>query len=173
MPRRPWVLLIAALLFGLGAPVAGRSPEVPTTVVLVRHAEKGAEPATDPHLSPAGLVRASMLGSMLAHARVASVYATPFARSQETAAAIASATGAAPKTYDPSDFRACAARILRDEKSRVVVVVGHTNTIPQLIAALGGPAVDPIAETDFDTVFVLTIPGKGGSPSILRLAVHP
>ena len=40
--------------------------------------------------------------------------------------------------------------------SSVALVVGHTNTVPEIIAGLGGPADVTIDHDEFDRLFVLS-----------------
>ena len=112
-----------------------------TTIIFVRHAEKAAEPADDPGLSEAGRRRVAELTRQLVDADVVAgidaVYSTPFRRTQETAQPIADALDLPINTYDAADTETVLDTILKNHKGKIVLVVGHSNTVPVLIANLG------------------------------------
>jgi broad specificity phosphatase PhoE len=135
------------------------------TVILTRHAEKAATPPKDPPLSQAGQERAKLLASMLADSGVAAIYTTEFQRTQQTAAVLAERVHVKP-TVLPANDTGQLVKAIRARDSGVVVVVAHSNTLPEIIAALGGPTVK-IPESEYDNLFVLTI-GPSHS-SLLRL----
>ncbi|MBZ5727775.1 MAG: histidine phosphatase family protein [Acidobacteriia bacterium] len=140
-------LLLCALL---ARPAAGA-----LTVVLVRHAETAAPSATDPPLSAGGRKRAELLAAMLAGAGVDAIYATEYQRTQQTAQPLAERLHITTERIAARDTKAFGEAIRRRETG-VVVVVGHSNTIPAIVAELGGPAVT-IGETEFDNLFILTM----------------
>jgi broad specificity phosphatase PhoE len=118
-------------------------------VYLVRHAEKAegwpeADKALDPFwpLSPAGVARARGLAARLAPAGVAAVYASRTVRAFATGLPLAEAAGA-PLVVDPAstvkpEMDAFLARLReRHPADRAVLVVGHSNTVPELLARLG------------------------------------
>jgi phosphohistidine phosphatase SixA len=130
----------------------------PHTVILVRHAEKAAEPAGDPALSAAGSERAERLAAALQHARVESIVVTQFRRTRETAAPIATRQAIMPVIVDAGgDTAAHVAAVVAAVRAAEgsVLVVGHSNTVPAVIAALGGPSLPWLCETSFGQVFVL------------------
>ena len=133
------------------------------TVILSRHAEKAATPPKDPPLTEAGKKRAELLASMLADSGVDAIYVTEYQRTQQTAAPLAERVHVKPTVI--SDMQQLIAAI-RARKNGVVVVVGHSNTLPEIIAALGGPTVK-IADPEYNNLFVLTV-GESQS-SLLRL----
>ena len=150
-------LLIALCTLGLflsacaGAPFAGVETQ---TVYLVRHAEK--EPGRDPALTPDGKVRAEALAQRLADAGLSVVYSTDLARTRQTAAPFSLQSGIPILYYDPADLQRVAQQIKAD--GRNTLVVGHSNTTPDLAAAFGGEAGTPIVEaTEYDRLYVLTI----------------
>jgi broad specificity phosphatase PhoE len=133
------------------------------TVILSRHAEKAATPPKDPPLTEAGKKRADLLASMLADSGVDAIYVTEFQRTQQTAAPLAERLHVKPTVV--SDTQHLIA-LIRARKNGVVVVVGHSNTLPEIIAGLGGPTVK-IADPEYNNLFVLTV-GESHS-SLLRL----
>jgi broad specificity phosphatase PhoE len=156
-------LLAAALLVTAALPATAQS----TVVVLVRHAETTAGPAGDPVLSGVGEQRAHALALALAGADVAAVFTTQYARTGGTAEPTATAAGAerhvvqARREARADHIREIAERIRRDYAGRTVLVVGHSNTLPQIIEALGGPVVAPIADTEHDRLYVVTLDERG------------
>ena len=142
-----------------------------TTIIFVRHAEKAAEPADDPGLSDAGRRRVAELTRQLVDADVVAgidaVYATPFRRTQETAQPIADALDLPINTYDAADTEAVLGTILRNHKGKIILVVGHSNTVPVLIANLGASKkVPPIHESEYDNIYIISIPWFGKTKTI-------
>lgn len=120
-------------------------------VVLVRHAEKASDDPRDPSLSEAGQARAQRLADALADAPLAAAYATAYRRTRSTAAPSAARHGIAVTTYDASQPAAAFAERLRETHAEgTVLIVGHSNTVPALAAALCGCEVAPMREDEFD-----------------------
>ena len=142
-----------------------------TTIIFVRHAEKALEPANDPGLSEAGQRRVAELTRQLADADVVAgidaIYSTPFRRTQETAQPIADALDLPINTYDAADTEAVLETILKDHKGKIILVVGHSNTVPVLIANLGASKKVPeIAESEYDNIYIISIPWFGKTKTI-------
>jgi phosphohistidine phosphatase SixA len=134
-------------------------------VLLVRHAEKAADPKDDPSLTPAGMERARALASALRDAEVGAIITTELRRTRETARPLAEARGLTPEVVETrgggmeAHARAVAAAVRR-HAGATVLVVGHSNSLPAIIAALGGPRLPDICESVYGTLFVL-VPGAG------------
>lgn len=154
------IAFVAALMASL--PVCAQ-----VTVILSRHAEKAATPPKDPPLSSAGEKRSALLASMLADAGVDAIFVTELQRTQQTAAPLAARVHVTPIVIPAADTDALV-KAIRERKSGVVVVIGHSNTLPAIVAALGGPGVK-IADNEYDNLFVLTL--DGSKSSLLRLRV--
>ena len=142
-----------------------------TTIIFVRHAEKAAMPADDPGLSPAGQVRVAELTRQLVDADVVAgvdaIYSTPFRRTQETAQAVADALDLPVNTYDADDVEPILEHILKEHKGKIILVVAHSNTLPVLIANLGASKkVPPIAEDEYDNIYIISIPWFGKTKTI-------
>jgi broad specificity phosphatase PhoE len=148
-----------------------------TTIIFVRHTEKALEPADDPGLSEAGRRRAAELARQLVDADVVAgidaIYATPYRRTQETAQSTADALDLPINTYDAADTETVLETILKNHKGKIVLVVGHSNTVPVLIANLGASKkVPPIHEDEYDNIYVISIPWFGKTKTIrLRFGV--
>jgi broad specificity phosphatase PhoE len=153
----------AALLVSLflaAAALAGCA--LPTTIYVVRHAEPDtSNPADrDPSLSADGVDRARALAAITMQPRVSSIYVTQFKRTQETAQPTAQTLHVAPVVFPVgadalSYAHALVADILTRHQGEVVLVVGHSNTVPAIIEVLGGtrPA---IGENEYDKFFEVT-----------------
>ena len=160
MSRRvlPLVLLLACLPWPL------RSADHPQVVVLVRHAEKGTMPAGDVTLNDTGQARAEELAMALAEAHIDTIVVTQFRRARETAAPLARALKLAPVVVEAGADTAEHARQVAAAVRRgghAVLVVGHSNTVPAIIAALGGPAMQELCETEYANLFTMALtPGQ-------------
>ncbi|MDJ0759675.1 MAG: phosphoglycerate mutase family protein [Woeseiaceae bacterium] len=142
-----------------------------TTLIFVRHAEKVADASEDPSLSDAGKRRSAELARQLADADVIAgidaIYATRFKRSQETAMPVANALSIPINTYDAADTESVLETILKDQKGKIVLVVAHSDTLPDLIANLGASKrVPPIADAEYDNIYVISIPWFGKTKTI-------
>ncbi len=158
--KRP--LLLLALLASSVQLAAAQS-----TIFLVRHAEKAAGEgvdAKDPDLSEAGRARAESLSSILKDVSLTAVYATEFKRTQQTAAPAARAAAIEVTTVASEDIDSLVAKL--KERDGNVLVVGHSNTLPEIMKALG--VFDSVTddEADYDNLFVLV---PGSPPQLLRL----
>jgi phosphohistidine phosphatase SixA len=133
------------------------------TVWIVRHAEKDTtNPSdTDPGLSLTGQERAKDLAALLKSKQVVAVYTTPFKRTKQTVEPTANGHGVAVQTYNPADAAALASTVLKQIKDGSVIIVGHSNTVLELVEALGAKRPIPtLGEEDYDYVFTVTIEGS-------------
>jgi broad specificity phosphatase PhoE len=139
-----------------------------TVVVLVRHAEKGATPPADPPLTDAGRARADALVTVLENARVDAIITTQYERSRKTAEPLAAAQRVTPMVVHAGDDTAAHARdvadvVGRQPAGRLVVIVGHSNTLPAIVRALGGPALPDLCDAEYATLLTLIIAPNGPS----------
>lgn len=135
-------------------------------VIVVRHAERadgGAGTAAamtgsnDPELSEAGKARAQKLAAMLGESGIVAIYTTEYRRTRDTAAPLAEKIGVKPEVVPSREAAALVSKI-KAHSSGAVLVVGHSNTVPQVIKALGGSAVT-VADDDYDSVFFVAANG--------------
>lgn len=147
---------IAVLLSSPGHTAAQEESTAPTVVYLVRHAERAENGTSDPPLSVAGQIRVQTLKAILADAGLSSVYSTDYERTRETARPIAEATDLTILPYDPGDLGGFAEE-LRQAPGRHLVV-GHSNTTPDLVAALGGDPGGAIDEMEYDRLYIVVLP---------------
>jgi len=153
--RRAAFFAVAAVLLG-GLAIAAPSSVSPTkgVIILVRHAERAplTSPDDDPPLTAEGKARAQRLAALLAKAEIRAVFTTRFRRTQETAKPLADLLQLTP--IEESDTVQLIAK-LRTHGDETVLVVGHSDTVPDVIKAFGGPTVT-IADDAFDDLFVLS-----------------
>ena len=147
-----------------------------TTFILLRHAEKQLGTIDDPPLSNEGEARAlrlaELLGSSSSLGRVTAIYASDTRRAEQTATPLAARLGLPLARYAGKDSRDLIARVLRAHAGGVVVIVGHSNTVPLMVAAASGvrfaPPAQGMAEDDFGTIYVVTAP-RWAPATLLRL----
>jgi broad specificity phosphatase PhoE len=169
MKIRTLSLPLAAIL-GLAAAVPAAAQKA---VFVVRHAEKISE--EDQRLSEAGHSRAERLARMLAASGISAIYATDTERARDTAAPLAGKLGLKVATYETGakmsgavDARPFVAALRRDHPHDVVLVVGHSNTIPDLLQALGCAEKISLAADEYDDIFVV-VPKSDGTSTLVRL----
>jgi broad specificity phosphatase PhoE len=153
------ITLLAALAADCRAQVA---PTASTTIILVRHAEKAAEPAADPPLTVQGAVRAAALAQFVKDAGIRAVISTQYVRTRTTGAPTATALAITPEVLD-ARLTPVATRdsILAKHRGQVVLLVGHSNTVPALVEAFGAPRPAEICDSGYDNAFVVTVPASG------------
>jgi broad specificity phosphatase PhoE len=133
------------------------------TVILVRHAEKKIVPPEnkDPDLSRAGQARAKELARMFGDSGITAIYATQFKRTQQTVKPLSDKTGISVVLFEAAKTPDLVAKIRAGTAGQIVFVAGHNNTVPEIIAALGGPQMPIIPESEFDNLFILTVDTTG------------
>jgi phosphohistidine phosphatase SixA len=150
--------------------VSAQSTFTPKVVFLVRHAEKADAPRQDPPLNDAGVVRAKELARMLESAGIKTIITSQFLRAKQTAEPLAQKLGLTaatmPIAMNPSNPQQVSEQSISEIVARVnerpgenVLVIGHSNTVPEVIRMLGGDVVPTIDEKKFDDLFVVTVVG--------------
>ncbi|HEX6973250.1 MAG TPA: phosphoglycerate mutase family protein [Vicinamibacterales bacterium] len=158
---------ILALVFLLTSAAAAAAQ---STVFVVRHAERADGGTTspmmgnDPDLSDAGRARAQALAAVLRDAGITAIFATEFKRTQQTAAPLAKALGISVTTVSAKEPGALIAKI--KAASGNVLVVGHSNSVPDVVTGLGVTPPVTIGDAEYDNLFVVRL---GDKPSVLRL----
>lgn len=167
MSRPGPCLLLLALALGACATPA------PKVLYLVRHAEKAPDPGDgDPELSPLGRARAEDLARTLADVPLDHVFVTHLVRTQQTAAPTARVAGEAPIVLPADDVAGLVHHLRRLPEGTRSLVVGHSNTLPEVMRRLGVPAPE-LRGGDYDDLFVVI--GVGEAYTLERLhfgAVH-
>ncbi len=145
-----------------------------TTVIVIRHAEKDVSVSvTDPPLTPGGAVRAALLARMFGDAGVLghldAIYVSPALRNRLTAAPLAARLGIKETVAPADDPRVLARRVLNEHRGGRVLIVGHSDTVPQIVAALSGnPKIPEIADQEYGTMYIVAVP-RIGRANLLHL----
>ena len=128
---------------------------VSTTLFLVRHADVGT--GQDPHLTPAGKKRALELRHVLGAVGIVEIITTELQRTRETAQPLATLRGLTPTVIAAGPVGPLVQHINSGAPGRRILVVGHSDTVPEIVVAFGGAPVPPIPATQFDRLFVVTV----------------
>jgi broad specificity phosphatase PhoE len=140
-----------------------------TTVLVVRHAEKNPHPpGGDAGLSTKGLVRAQELVRAVGDAEVQAVYVSQYGRTRLTGEPLARARGDSVRVYDANRNDLLAARLRADHRGQTVLVVGHGDSVPELLQALTGEPLPQGEAVGYDRLYVLTL-GPGKAHRLVRL----
>lgn len=157
------------------APARNAAPSAPRsqTVFVVRHAERESR-ERDSDLSADGRARAQALDSALADARLTHVIVTEFKRTANTGAPAAARHGLTPIVIanqpDVAKHAAAVAAAVRAAgPDAVVLVVGHSNTVSPIVAALGGPPRPDLCDAQYSTLTVVRLEGSGVPPRVARV----
>jgi len=134
-----------------------------TTVILIRHGERDdLQPAdpdfSDPHLNEAGQARAQHLIHVVGQSGIKAIYTSSFVRTQEMADPLAQHLGLS--TIQKDDAPEIKHNILSQHIGQTVLIIGHSNSVPELIMQLGGEDVPVIGEKEFDNLFIVTVFGS-------------
>jgi phosphohistidine phosphatase SixA len=173
--RRPFLapiwLTFAAVLIAAAVALAVYRSATTTAVVIVRHAEKQLGTIADPPLSPEGEARAERLARLLGDGGfggVTAILVTDTRRTQQTAAPLAKRLRLQPEIVPASDVGAMLAQVRSHRGSRVLVVA-HSNTVPEIVGRLAGEQVPAMADDEYDTLYVVSTPTFGPA-SVVRLS---
>lgn len=140
-----------------------------TTVILIRHAEKVIDPNNpDVDLSPAGQARAQEIVRMFGEAGISTIYATQYKRTQQTVKPLADKLGLPVNQINSRNTSDLVAQIRAQHSGQVIFIAGHNNTVPEIVAALGGPTFPIIPETEFDNLYIVTV-YRTGKAKVVKL----
>ena len=139
-------------------------------IILVRHAEKIADDMNgiDVPLSKAGQERARLLAEMLKDSGITVIYASDTVRTRDTARPTAKVLRLPIKMLDQRNPAAAVKRMQRENADDIVLIVGHADTLPSLLEALGYRREIRIPSNDYTNFFVV-IPHPGKAPSVIRV----
>ena len=166
---------LARILAAVAVLLLAQSALAQRAVFVVRHAEKQTE-SNEPGvpLSEAGRARANRLAALLKNAGVTAIYSTDFVRTLDTAEPLARALKIAVRKYSATgadgnpDLKPLAARLKAEHPRDVILVVGHSNTVPPLLKALGCAEDITISASQYDDLFAV-VPSGAAPPVLLRL----
>ena len=162
-----WVpLMSASLLCAFLAPASAQQG-----VILVRHAELQGAAMAEPRqlpLSEVGEARAQRLASLLKDSGVGAIYVTDFVRTNKTAEPLARALNQEVTVLPKGDPRDLVERLRKNHGGQIVLLVGHTDTLPGLLKALGHAPDITIEAQDYSSLFVV-VPQGDRAPTMMRL----
>jgi len=147
--------IIVLLIFCLAACTTGSGSKDTYTLYLVRHAEKQADGSRDPDLTEAGKQRSENLASWFEDKRIQDVWSSDYKRTRNTARPTLSRLGLELTLYDPSDLTALSETLLGNQ--RAALVVGHSNTTPELASLLCDCDIDDMDDSEYDRLIVVSI----------------
>jgi len=161
--------LIVAMSMLASVVASGAALAEPSAIYLVRHAEKGTD-AKDPSLTPRGLARAGNIAAILGQAGITAIFSTPTARTQQTAAPLAQRLGVTVQLYDPRAPLALVEQV--KALHGAVLVVGHSNTLPELVRMFGGAPGADIGDDEYARLYQL-LRGPDGQMKTILLGSPP
>ncbi|MDZ4361893.1 phosphoglycerate mutase family protein [Brevundimonas sp.] len=140
------------------------------TVVIVRHAEK-ADSSADPDLSEEGRSRAVSLAELFEDEAPGLILTSPLQRTMQTAVPASGMAGVPIQTVSfdggTEDHVMRTVGLVRAASPEtVILIVGHSNTVPQIAAALGDQEPQSLGECDFDRVTTLVLGPAGDAPTV-------
>ena len=162
------VLLILLLSMGIGSACTAQHGNN-FTLYLVRHAEKQAIEDNDPGLTDAGSYRSEQLAEWLQDKDIRKIWSSDYQRSRDTAGPLVSTLGLELTLYDPRDLPALADELLGNRHN--ALIVGHSNTTPDLTRLLCQCDISDMDESEYDQLFVVSVLGGETKVEILKQSV--
>ncbi len=165
--------LLLALVVASAA-LASQPTTAATKIYVMRHLQKAE--GNDPPLSAEGAANAQRLVTVLGKRKMRAIFATPTRRAVETGEPLAKALKLTVTSYDPKDSAALKKAV--DAIKGAALIVGHSNTVPEIIAQFGGERVGPLGDSDYGTIFVVTpsprpSPARGEGVKVERIEIAP
>lgn len=163
--------ILIALLLALLPATAFAEPAAQPVYVLRHLNTPAGEP--DPDLLPEGRAAAIALADLMetdrfqGAGRPVAIYVSDFKRTRQTAAPTAARLALNLTVYDPRDTAGLIARVRAE--TGPVLIVGHSNTVPDIVAALGGERPAPLSHPDFGDLWVVA---PGGATTKLRIGAQ-
>ncbi len=146
-------LLITLLLLTSGSLIYAQEM---TTIILVRHAEKGFDEAGDPDLTEEGEKRANELQRVLKDTEIDFIYSTPFKRTKQTVKYLAESRDLEVLDYNPFKLDDVIG-IINDNKGKTILFSGHSNTTPVILNKLvGEDRYRQLDDKDYDNLYIVT-----------------
>jgi len=175
MKRTIFIASLVSIYVGLTVPGLSFATEQEsiTTLFLVRHAEKVGDGSANPVLTSAGAARAEELAYILKHVQLDAVYSTPYIRTKQTVLPTAQEKGLEVKLYKSGE-EGFLKKVLKAHAGGSVLIVGHSNTIPELANELAGRSdFSDLNDATYDNLFIATVPAEGNAVIIrMRFGNH-
>ena len=139
----------------------------PTTLILIRHAERGNDGSNDPPLSEEGTNRAARLVETLKNTGITAIYSTDYKRTRNTVAPLAQAKSLEVKLYEPMKEEEIK-QIINQNRGGTILICGHSNTTPWTANYLTGEKLEYFKDTDYGNILIVTF-WNFASTSLTRL----
>lgn len=166
MPLKKFILLICTIF--LFHPLTAQNinqPKEPHVIFLVRHAEK-VDNSRNPKLSKPGKERALELAKVLRDSKITHIHSTDYTRTLKTAEPTAQKFNLEIELYNPSELNDFAKELKSIDGRHLVV--GHSNTTPELVRLLEGEPGEPIEEkNEYDRLYILSESKEGTMETVL------
>ena len=167
-----WIFALLGLL-ALGIAVWAVTAASTTAIIVMRHAERASDPGLDPPLTASGIERAERLAAMLGGASgdyvIDAIFVTQWQRTAATARPLAIKLQVPVITLPAEDLAGLERRIYSEYRGRRVLVIAHSDSVPEIAARLSGKSgLPPIAADEYGTVYVIAVP-RWGRPLLWRL----
>jgi broad specificity phosphatase PhoE len=163
------VVRLASLVLALAAASPAWAQQA---MIIVRHAEQAQDGSGmmqgDPALNEAGQSHAKALASYLKDAGITAIFTSQYDRARQTAAPLAAMLKLQPGVIMKDDVAALADAIRSKHARDVVLVVGHSDTIPTILKTFGVAEPVQIDKNEFDNVW-LVVPRPGDKPVVSHL----
>lgn len=147
-------VLLSCTIFSTGANESSDDNDH-YTLYLVRHAEKLADDGDDPGLTAAGLHRSGQLANWLQDRGITDIWSSDYRRSRDTAEPLATMLGRDLLLYDPQDLPALAGELRQNKRN--ALIVGHSNTTPDLARLLCMCVIKDMDDSDYDQLIVISV----------------
>lgn len=161
--------LLRNLSLAIAVLLPGMALAEPGTIYLVRHGEK-ATVGKDPALTPQGQLRAQNIATTLHRAGIQTIFSSSTTRTLQTAQPLASKLGLKVEQYDAATPKALVEKV--KSLRGAVLVVGHSNTLPELVRLFGGAPGEEIGDEEYDRLYQL-INGTDGKVTTVLLTSLP
>jgi broad specificity phosphatase PhoE len=153
--RRNFLILAIFMLAGCASFQPTNAPA--PNIYIMRHLNTP-QGAVDPDLTPQGMATAVALAQWISRDPPSVIFVSNTKRAKQTAAPTAARYGVSPTLYDPRDTPGLVTSVLAQRGT--VLIVGHSNTVPDIIAALGGERPEPLVHEDFGDIWHLEGPER-------------
>ncbi len=156
-----------SVLFCLIFFLPGKEAVAENIIYLTRHAEKQVDGTKDPALTEQGNRRANFLANLLRGEAISHIFSSNYKRTLQTAKPSANLVKLEIEQYNPGKQEEFS-KLLKQLKG-VILVVGHSNTIPDLVSLLGGDPQGEIKDSEYDRLYKITTDSKGVHSQLLRI----
>ena len=159
-------ILLCLLVCSLTACATTPGPDNAYTLYLVRHAEKQSDGSRDPLLTEEGKQRAQQLANWFQNKDIEDIWSSDYKRTRNTAEPMLPNSESRLKIYDPGELASLSEKLLKMQHN--AIVVGHSNTTPELARLLCQCVIDDMDESEYDRLIVISVIGDDTEVKILQ-----